>query len=359
MFDIQKFADEEVQSAENATENFSIPEELEGISEEVAREVMAEHAEKNTEPEEPAEPEFDEEGNYTGDGKVEDVKIDYARYKETLDKSKDFEKQLKAYQEKFGDINAQPVPQQQPQYQQPAMQNYQQAVQEQKPPEPRYFTADDAKQIDDEITKTTIEMTGLTQEDIEQLDYLDDDDPKLVAWNGMKKLAEYATYNNLLNQYAQQAQAQQLQTFFNQQSQAVFDDYVQQRLKAQYRSEVQQFAGTEFFNSQNDFYKQMIQDANSRIGTPYQTAQDVQLTMDFYDKAERAYLAKQQVQTPPPVKPQKKTSPKPQFPRSEKVNGIAGSGGEINNASLAEMVKNKKKLTHYLICVKVLTAKKN
>ena len=185
-----------------------------------------------------------------------------------------------------------------------------------------------------------MEATGLTQEDIEQLDYLDDDDPKLVAWNGMKKLAEYATYNNLLNQYAQQVQAQQLQTFFNQQSQAVFDDYVQQRLKAQYRSEVQQFAGTEFFNSQNDFYKQMIQDANSRIGTPYQTAQDVQLTMDFYDKAERAYLAKQQMQTPSPVKPQKKTSPKPQFPRSEKVNGIAGSGGEINSASLAEMMKN-------------------
>ena len=69
MFDIQKFADEEVESAENATENFSIPEELEGISEEVAREVMADHAEKNAEPEEPAEPEFDEEGNYTGDGK--------------------------------------------------------------------------------------------------------------------------------------------------------------------------------------------------------------------------------------------------------------------------------------------------
>ena len=63
MFDIQKFADEEEQNAENATENFSIPEELEGISEEVAREVMADHAEKNP------EPEFDEEGNYTGDGK--------------------------------------------------------------------------------------------------------------------------------------------------------------------------------------------------------------------------------------------------------------------------------------------------
>jgi|GEM_PF-2219420 len=348
MFDIQKFADEEVERAENATENFSIPEELEGISEEVAREVMASHAEKTSEPEEPAEPAFDEEGNYTGDGKVEDVKIDYARYKETLDKqkdfenkAKDFEKQLKAYQEKFGDINAQPVPQQQPQYQQPAMQNYQQAVQEQKPPEPRYFTADDAKQIDDEINKTAIEMTGLTQEDIEQLDYLDDDDPKLVAWNRARKIAEFATYNNILIQQQLAAQENYRRSMMMNQSQTEFDNYVSQQKAAADFVELQNFVEKEFFPAQSDINRAVILDANSRIGSGTATPYDHKIVQDFFTLAQYAYNAKkQQMQTPPPVKPQKKNSPKPQFPRSEKVNGIAGSGGEINNASLAEMMKN-------------------
>ena len=340
MFDIQKFADEEEQNAENATENFSIPEELEGISEEVAREVMADHAEKNPEPEEPAEPEFDEEGNYTGEGKVEDVKIDYARYKETLDKSKDFEKQLKAYQEKFGDINAQPVPQQQ--YQQAAMQNYQQAVQEQKPPEPRYFTADDAKQIDDEITKTAIEMTGLTQDDIEQLDYLDDDDPKLVAWNRARKIAEFATYNNILIQQQLAAQENYRRSMMMNQSQTEFDNYVSQQKAAADFVELQNFVEKEFFPAQSDINRAVILDANSRIGSGTATPYDHKIVQDFFTLAQYAYNAKkQQMQTPPPVKPQKKTSPKPQFPRSEKVNGIAGSGGGVSNESLAEMMRTK------------------
>ena len=339
MFDIQKFADEEVESAENVAENFSIPEELEGISEEVAREVMADHAEKNAEPEEPAEPaepEFDEEGNYTGEGKVEDVKIDYARYKETLDKQKDFEKQLKAYQEKFGDINAQPVPQQ---YQQP---QYQQAVQEQKPPEPRYFTADDAKQIDDEITKTTIEMTGLTQDDIEQLDYLDDDDPKLVAWNRARKIAEFATYNNILIQQQLAAQENYRRSMMMNQSQTEFDNYVSQQKAAADFVELQNFVEKEFFPAQSDINRAVILDANSRIGSGTATPYDHKIVQDFFTLAQYAYNAKkQQMQTPPPVKPQKKTSPKPQFPRSEKVNGIAGSGGGVSNESLAEMMRTK------------------
>lgn len=78
-----------------------------------------------------------------------------------MDKLKDFEKQNAAYREKFGDINSasppvtavnapnlseQPYPQQniQAQNQTPSQ-----------PTKPRYFTADDAKQIDDEIAKTT------------------------------------------------------------------------------------------------------------------------------------------------------------------------------------------------------------
>ena len=120
-FDIQLFADENVESevdtqgADNsADEKIDIPEELSDISEDIARDILREHADKSSEGNNapaPAE-EFDAEGNYTGNGNVDNVKIAYSRFKETLDKQKDAEKQLAAYRARFGDLNAQPTIQQ-------------------------------------------------------------------------------------------------------------------------------------------------------------------------------------------------------------------------------------------------------
>ena len=188
-FDIQLFADENVESevdtqgADNsADEKIDIPEELSDISEDIARDILREHADKssgeNNAPA-PAE-EFDAEGNYTGNGNVDNVKIAYSRFKETLDKQKDAEKQLAAYRARFGDLNAQSITPQN-NFQPALQQDYQQQVQQNipetptEPPQPRYFSEDDAKQIDDAITQMTMQMTGLTQEDVDNLDYLDDD----------------------------------------------------------------------------------------------------------------------------------------------------------------------------------------
>ena len=337
MFDIQKFA-EEVKSAENATENFSIPKELEGISEDIAKEVLEEYASRKSgeSAETPAEPEIEEEGEYTGEGKIEDVKIDYARYKEMLDKqkdfenkAKDFEKQLQAYQEKFGDINAQPVPQQ---YQQP---QYQQAVQEQKPPEPRYFTAEDARQINDEIIRQTMVATGLTQEDVDNLDYMDDNDPKLATWNACKKYAEFATFYNIMQAQRLAEQENLMREMMMKQSQAEFDNYVSQQQEAADFAELQKFAATEYYQKQDNLYRQLLSGADQRIANRQATPYDLRIMQDYMDKAAKELMSKKQTS----VKPQKKPSPKPQFPRTDKVNGIPGSGGDVTNASLAEMMR--------------------
>ena len=147
-FDIQLFADENVEGevADNsADEKIDIPEELSDVSEDIARNILREHADKNSaevETPKPAE-EFDAEGNYTGDGNIDNVKIAYSRFKETLDKQKDAEKQLAAYREKFGDLNAQP-PTPQNNFQPALQENYQQQPQEE------YYRAMTAKQSQSE-----------------------------------------------------------------------------------------------------------------------------------------------------------------------------------------------------------------
>ncbi len=353
-FDVQLFADENVESevgtqgADNsADEKIDIPEELSDISEDIARDILREHADKSSEENDapaPAE-EFDAEGNYTGDGNVDNVKIAYSRFKETLDKQKDAEKQLAAYRAKFGDLNAQPTIQQN-NFQPALQQDYQpQQVQQDIPetpsetPQPRYFSADDAKQIDDAITQMTMQMTGLTQEDVDNLDYLDDDDPKIGIWNHARELAKIATYNQIVAMQQKQAQEEYYRAMMANQSRSEYNDYVNQQKAIEYFDDLREFAGSEFYQSQSAVDKQIISDANLRIESGKATPTDRFIVRDFFTRAKSAYDAKnQQVQKPVA---HKKTASKPQFPRTDKVNGIPGNGGgNISSAALAEMVKN-------------------
>lgn len=352
-FDIQLFADENVeievdtQGADNsADEKIDIPEELSDISEDIARDILREHADKSSEGNNapaPAE-EFDAEGNYTGNGNVDNVKIAYSRFKETLDKQKDAEKQLAAYRARFGDLNAQSTTPQN-NFQPALQQDYQQQVQQNipetptEPPQPRYFSADDAKQIDDAITQMTMQMTGLTQEDVDNLDYLDDDDPKIGIWNHARELAKIATYNQIVAMQQRQAQEEYYRAMTANQSQSEYNDYVNQQKAVEYFDDLQKFAASEFYQSQSDVDKQIIYDANLRIEHGNATPTDRFIVRDFFTRAKYAYDAKnQQVQRPAT---HKKTASKPQFPRTDKVNGIPGNGGgNITNAALAEMVKN-------------------
>ena len=335
MFDIQRFSDEENQSAENKVEQTPIPEDFAGISEEVARDVMQKYAEQNPTSAEEKD-EFDKEGNYTGDKDVADVNIPYSRFKETLDKQKEFEKQLKAYQEKFGEINAPTKAAQSVENASAFPQNnlsignYQEQAKQ--PPEPKYFSADDAKKIDEDVEKLTMQITGMTQEDVESLDYLDDDDPKIAVWNHAKGLARIATYNRIIAEQQQQAQEEYRRSILLNQSANNFNDYVNRQKAAENFEAYQQFATNDFFNSQSPVEKQILIEANARLENHQATPTDFIVVRDYFTRAKAAFDAKQ-------GKPTKKESPKPQFPRTDKVNGLAGSGGSISAASLAEMMK--------------------
>ena len=340
-FDIQRFADENTSEKEVATqsEGISIPEELSDISEDIARDVLREHAEKNNESETPSTPieEFDAEGNYTGGKDIANVQIGYSRYKETLDKKNEYEKQLAAYRAKFGDINAQPTQNNfQPAPQQDFQAQYpQQKTESKNQPEQKHFSADDVKQIDDAITQLTMQMTGLTQEDVDELDYLDDDDPKIGIWNHAREMAKIATYNRIVAEQQRQAQEAYHRSMMLNQSANDFNSYVKQQTAAENFAQLQAFAGGEFFETQSPVEKQIILDANARLENGVATPTDFVIVRDYFTRAKMAYDAKNT------STPARKTSTKPQFPRTDKVNGIPGNGGgNISNAALAEMVKN-------------------
>lgn len=316
MFDIQRFAEEK-----------TIPAELAGISEEVARNIM-EQAAQPADPKKPTD-------NPVDANDPNDVKVSYSRFKETLDQRNDLERQLAAYREKFGDLNAQP---QQPQenYQQPnyQQQSYQQTQpQEQQAPPVQNLTEAIIKNFEDAINYGAKQLSGFSDEQVEELDYLDDDDPRIKQWKFARRIAESAVYNNYIAEQMARQQDFQRRALMQNQSISAFNDYVARQQADENFNAVRQFATTDFYNSLNDLDKIAISDAQTRIANNMALPTDFMAIRDFFTRAKAAYDSRN---APAPAK----NNPAPQFPRTDKVNGVSGGGGGVNGAALAEMVRS-------------------
>lgn len=326
MFDIQRFAEDDK----------PIPPELAGISEEVARDIIGQANQPATVEKSADNPVDADDPN--------DVKVSYSRFKETLDQKNDIERQLAAYRERFGDINAQPQPQQpqsqpqlQPQYQTPQQQNnqpqqgYSQAQQQQpQAPLVQNLTADLIKNFEDAINYGAKQLSGFSDEQIEELDYLDDDDPRIKQWKFAKRIAENAVYNNYISEQVAQQQELQRRALMQNQSISAFNDYVARQQADENFNAVRQFAINDFYNSLSDFDKMAISDAQYRIANKTAFPTDYMAVRDFFTRAKAEYDSRHSIA---PLKNN------PQFPRTDKVNGIPGSGGGVTEAALAEMVK--------------------
>lgn len=303
MFDLQRFAE-------------PIPEELAGISEDVARNIMSKAAQ-------PADTEKSAD-NPVDTTNPNDVKVSYSRFKETLDQRNDFERELAAYREKYGDINAQtPPPVQQ-------SQQHQQPQNRQPPPAPpiQNLTADMINDFENAINFGAKQLSGFSDEQIDELNYLDDDDPRIKQWNFAKRIAESAVYNNYIaNQVAQQQEFQQRALMQNQ-SVAAFNDYVARQQAAEIFAAVQQFAANEFFNSLSDLDKVAINDARYRIENNMALPTDLMAVRDFFSRAKAAYDSRNAA-----VPQQPRNSSAPQFPRTDKLNGVPGSGGGVTSST--------------------------
>lgn len=300
MFDLQRFADD-------------IPQELAGISEDVARNIMAKASQPAVSTDNPVDA-----------NDPENVKVSYSRFKETLDKKNEYEQELAAYRERFGSLNAQP--------QQPQQESFRQAPPPQQAAPPiQNLTEDLIKNFEDAITYGAKQLSGFSDEQVDEPDYLDDDDPRIKQWEFAKKIAESAVYANYLTAQANQQQEFRRRAYMQNQSVSAFNDYVARQQAADNFAAVQQFAANDFFNRQSDLDKMAISDARYRIENNMALPSDFMVIRDFFSRAKSAFDSRNT--------PKFNVNPATQFPRTDKVNGISGSGGGVTEAALAEMMK--------------------
>lgn len=316
MFDIQKFAEDETTNYGDVLDGASdeenlppIPDELEGIPENIARDIMAKATEK-TEPS-ANEPAPAPAPAQTSEQPAE-TSVPYQRFKDVIDQKGELEKQIAAYRERYGDISAPQAQPSQPQFNEQVI-----------------------SQIEDAITKRAMAISGMSKEDVENLDYIDESDPRISLWNHAKEFSNAAIYGEMVaNHVAQQQELQRMQALQNQ-AVSAYNDYFAQKQATNNFDAIRQFATGEFFDAQSPVDKEIITDSFVRLNQNRTIPADLVILRDFFARAENAYMAKQgQLPTPKPA-------PQVNFPRTNMLQGSA-SGGNVTQAQLAEMLRTKK-----------------
>lgn len=346
-YKLQRFAEEAEaeETQESATEEAKepIPEELDGLPEDIAREAMAQAKQESAAQKDAAENEpeangdQDTENKPVGEGLEEpQQKIPYVRFKQQVDKSHELEEQLNAYKKKFGDLSAQQAP---PPAQQVSQQQTAPQLQQATPQQSQIrITDDDVKIINQAAAKGALQLTGMTQEEYDALEYADDDDPKKQRF----KLALDIAKNNIVRgiEQEQMQRAAMAQQFLAVHKQTVddYNSFVQQAMQEPDAPAIKDFATNEYFDSMSPARKNTIAASYARIERNTASPAEIELVKTYYAEARDAYHAKHPRAAQQP--PNQKISQAEKMPRADQVSGTSGGDKPMTEATLRQMLND-------------------
>ena len=351
-FDLQLFADE----ADNANdEQMDVapegsqpaepvneeprPEELNGLPDDVAKAAIDLAKEQ-----EPKEQEHKEDGGGPAEdgsaGQTSDIKnvdglaqpnqkIPYNRFKQEVDKRHELEEALNAYKAKFGDIDAQ-----QQTVKQPAPQPSREAI----PPIPStpqmpQINPESIKLINDAAQKQAMQMAGLTQDDIDAMDYMDDDDPKKQTYQYALEMAKANIRENVRTLMAQRQQATARFMQVHQQSVADYNNFYREQTQDPHFNDIVNFATNDYFEKLPPAKQQTVAASYARIERNVASPAEIQLIMDYFREAKAAYSGKAHTS-----KSATKVKQASAMPRADYVNGTAGGDKAVTEATLKKML---------------------
>mgnify|MGYP000414487407 CR=1 FL=1 len=305
--DLQRFTDEEnVSEPESSKEEQEpIPEELDGLGEEYAREVMAEYAQNQPQEElqEQAQPAEEKP-------KVEET-VPYARFKEKVDEANQLKAQLAEYQRQ----RAQAQPRQQV------------------PQSPQFkITPEDSAKINAAIKAEAMALTGFSDDDIASLQYADTDDPRIAQWDQGKNLAQYRVFTAL--RQAREEQARQEQEIHNDNAAALsyYNDFVTKVSAEPDFKSVQEFAAKDYFEQLHPFEKKLIGRSYLHIEQNSASPGEVMLVKNYFERATAAYRSRNAKKKPT-------TNRTVQMPRVDQLSGTATtSDGQLSTSEIEKLL---------------------
>jgi hypothetical protein len=345
VFDLQMFAEDEAsvdtvdtevaadEAGEQEEEKEPIPEELGGLPEEAAREVMAE-VEEGEQEEDTGEVSKAEEESI-----VKKEAIPYARFKQKVDESNALKAELENYRAKYGELNApqpaQPAPQQTQQPHQMQQVQYQPRPQEMPPIN---LTPEVVKQIDELKKQEALRMTGLSQEDLDGMEYMEETDPRKQQYQFALKMAESNIVNRI--QQVRVEQARQAEEFLAAHNASVqdYNAFAQKEMAAPDFQSVMKYATEDYFETKNPVEQQAIANAYVRVERNTASPAEVVLIKNYFTEAKNAFHGRSKASKKDPMTKAKQAA---SFPRSQQVEGTSDNDPGVSVATLEKMLTEK------------------
>ena len=326
-FELQRFDDEtateqaadtgEQQSA--IAEQEALPEELNGLPEDVARETFNEW--KSTQ-----QATGEQEQNEQHRAQKTEESVPYARFKEKVDEANQLKAQLAEYQRR--------VQQQLP---------LQPTAQPQQPARPPVIiTPEIAQKINEVVDERAMSLSGLTKKEVEELDFVDDGDIKLEQWRQSKASARTQVFEDIKQaQFRLAQQEQQAQRYAIAQQAAVqsYLDYTRKEIETVANfADISNFAANEYFQQQPPAIKDLIASSYLRTEQRIATPAELFVVQRYYEQAKAAFnsrsnSAKQNAQA-------QRTKQAAGLPRTDQLKGAsATSDGQLSVGDIEKLLQ--------------------
>lgn len=326
-FDLQRFDDDGADQGESADvpqeggEEEPLPEELNGLPEDIARETFDEWkaSQSQDDAQEAQKPQTEES-------------VPYVRFKEKVDEANQLKAQLAEYQRRMQQQPAQPPPQPRPQ--QPAQ------------PQMR-ITPEIAQKINAAVDAEAKLMCGLSEEELKDLQFADDDDPKLIQWNQSKALARGKVFAAI--QQAQFEQRQREQQAFIAQQQFVAaqqaasqfcNDFAQKELATEPNIQaIQNFAANEFFEQLSPVEKRLVAESFVHVERQIASPAEMYTIKNYYERAKAAFLSRANGARRQTQGATQRSRQAAALPRSDQLKGGSeNTGGQLTASEFEKLL---------------------
>lgn len=320
-----------------------IPDELAGLDESFAREAMEEAG-----IEVPAENEEAEEDSISAEAdsvnKQDDVlpnqSIPYKRFKQQVDKNHKLEEQLEQLKQQLEARqqvqNVQPAPQQ-PQAMMNTVNVQQTGPQTAQQP---LINAEVMKQLKQVVDQETMKMTGMSQDDVEALEYMDDDDTRKQTWNTARKFAEAQVFQKVQEARNMQLAESRRKIAVHNENVLRYNEFARKQMEDPNFKAIQSYAINDYFSSRDKHDQEIIAGAYSRIQNNAGSPTDTMIIRDYFTAAKNAYnRAHGSKKT---TNSEKNTVIKVKqgqaFPRSGDIEGASSDPGAVTVETLERML---------------------
>lgn len=347
---VETAADTNVDNANVAEEKpaaEAIPEELAGLPEDIAREAMQkagvvqeEDSSENEESEKPADEVSPDSETKTeqDDSILPNQKIPYVRFKQQVDKNRALESELEQLKAKLNTATqVQPAPQAQQAPDNIPMQP-QQTSQPQKP----VINAEVTAQIEQAIRQEAMRMSGLDEETISSIDYMDDNDQRRQIWNTAQQMARSEIFRKIEAERQRQIEQNRRMIAEHNKNVLAYNRFAQEQMEDPEFESIKSFATNEYFtklakDDEGKLYQEAVAGAYARIERNMGSPQDIVLIKRFFTDAKNEYKKSRGGETKN-NSIEKKVRQGQAFPRSGEING-SGNDGNVSVDTLARMLE--------------------